>query len=125
MRNMVLLGLAGGVGTLARYGLTGFVYRLARQTFPFGTLSVNLVGCLLLGVVMHLVRHHPAVGPETRTVIGVGLLGGFTTFSAFGYETLELLQGGSPLLAGANVTANVVLGTAAAWAGLLVGKLLF
>lgn len=125
MRNMVLLGLAGGIGTLARYGLTGVVHRLARHAFPYGTLAVNLVGCLLLGLLMHLVRHHPTVGPETRTLVGVGLLGGFTTFSAFGYETLELLQGGSPLLAGANVTANVVLGIAAAWVGLLVGRLFF
>lgn len=125
MRNLILLGLAGGVGTLARYGLTGSVHRVARPTFPVGTLSVNLLGCLLLGLVMHLVRQHPAAGPETRTLLGVGLLGGFTTFSAFGYETLELLEGGSPLLAGANVTAHVVLGIGAAWIGLVLGKLLF
>ncbi len=125
MRNMVLLGLAGGIGTLARYGLTGVVHRFTRHPFPFGTLAVNLLGCLLLGVVMHLVQHHPTVGPEARTLIGVGLLGGFTTFSAFGYETLELLQGQAPLLAGANVLANVILGIAAAWIGLLVGRLLF
>lgn len=125
MRNLILLGLAGALGTLGRYGLTGVVHRLARETFPLGTLCVNLLGSLLIGLVMQLVREQQALGPEARTVIVVGLLGGFTTFSAFSYETLELLQGGSPLLAGANVTAHVVLGMGAVWIGFVLGRLLF
>ena len=125
MRKLILLGLGGALGTLGRYGLTGLVHRFARETFPLGTLCVNLVGSLVIGLVMHLVRDQQALGPQARTVIVVGFLGGFTTFSAFSYETLELLQGGSPLLAGANVTAHVVLGIGAVWIGFALGRLLF
>lgn len=73
---------------------------------------------------MQLVLHQRALAPEARTLIIVGLLGGFTTFSAFGYETFELLQGGSFYLAALNVTGNVVLGIAAVWTGMLAGRLL-
>jgi CrcB protein len=122
---ILLLGIAGGIGTIARYSLTGFVHRFARETFPLGTLAVNVLGCLLIGVVMHLVRDRQVFSPETRNFVVVGLLGGFTTFSAFGYETSELLQRGSLLLAAANIAGNVVLGIAAVWFGMVAGWLLF
>ena len=125
MRNLLLLGLAGGLGTVARFWISGLMHRYTRETFPLGTLAVNFLGCLLIGLVMHLARDQQALSPTARTIIVVGLLGGFTTFSAFGYETLELLQGGSALVAGANVAANVVLGIGAVWVGAAVGRLLF
>jgi CrcB protein len=125
LRKLLLLGLAGGVGTLARYWLSGLVQRFGRETFPTGTLCVNLLGCFFIGLVMYLARDQQALSPESRSVIVVGLLGGFTTFSAFGYETLELLQGGAPLAAGANVAANVVLGIGAVWMGTVAGRLFF
>ena len=124
MLKLAVLGVAGGIGTVARYWLTGLVHRFARETFPFGTLAVNVLGCLLIGIVMHLVRDHQALGPEARTLVIVGLLGGFTTFSAFGYETFELLHGGSFFLAAANVAGNVVLGTGAVWLGMIAGRAL-
>lgn len=124
MLKLLMLGLAGAIGTVARYWLTGLIHRFARETFPVGTLAVNVLGCLLVGLVMQLVLHQRSLAPEARTLIIVGLLGGFTTFSAFGYETFELLQGGSFYLAALNVTGNVVLGIAAVWTGMLAGRLL-
>jgi CrcB protein len=94
MLRLLALALAGAIGTLARYWLTGLVHRFGKETFPLGTLVVNLLGCFLIGIVMYLVREHESLTPEMRVVLIVGLLGGFTTFSAFGYETLELLRGG-------------------------------
>jgi len=125
LRKLLLLAIAGGVGTVARYWVSGLAQRVGRETFPLGTLTVNLVGCLLLGFAMHLVRDRQALSPETRTVVTVGLLGGFTTFSAFGYETLELFRGGSTLLAVVNVAGNVLLGLLAIALGASAGRMLF
>jgi fluoride exporter len=121
---LLLLGIAGGIGTLARYWLSGLTHRSARWTFPLGTLAVNVLGCVLIGLVMQLVQDRQVLRPETRTFIVVGLLGGFTTFSAFGYETFELMRGGSFLLAGANIAGNVVVGIGAVWLGTVAGRLL-
>jgi len=117
MRQLIAIALAGALGTLGRYGLSGVVQRMGRASFPVGTLAVNLVGCLLIGIVMELVREHPMLSPQTRSVLVVGFLGGFTTYSAFGYETTELLRGGGVALAALNVGAHVVLGVLAVVAG--------
>lgn len=125
MLKLFALGVAGGIGTLARYWLANLAHRFMRGTFPIGSLVVNLLGCLLIGLVMYLVREHQTLHPEARTVVCVGLLGGFTTFSAFGFETFELVRRGSFALAGANVAGNVVLGIGAVWLGTLAGRALF
>ncbi|HEY3176235.1 MAG TPA: fluoride efflux transporter CrcB [Candidatus Polarisedimenticolia bacterium] len=124
MLKLSALAVAGALATLARYWLTGFVHRYTRETFPTGTLVVNVLGCFLIGLVMYLVREQQAFGPETRVVIVVGLLGGFTTFSAFGYETIELLRGGDLPLAGLNILGNVLVGVLAVWLGAAAGRVL-
>jgi fluoride exporter len=121
---LIALAAAGALGTLARYWLTGFVHRYGRATFPSGTLAVNIVGCFLIGLVMCLVREHQAFGPEARVIIVVGLLGGFTTFSAFGYETFELCRGGELILAALNIIGNVLVGLLAVWLGAVAGRTL-
>jgi CrcB protein len=122
MLKLLALATAGALGTLARYWLTGLVHRHVRESFPAGTLVVNLLGCFFIGLVMTLVRDHAAFGPEARVVIVVGLLGGFTTFSAFGYETLELVRGGDILGAGLNVVGSVLVGVVAVWLGSVAGR---
>lgn len=122
MLKLFALAIAGALGTLARYGLSGFVHRQSRGLFPYGTLVVNLLGCVVIGWVMFLVQEHQAFRPETRVVIVVGFLGGFTTFSAFAYETTELLRGGALLPALLNVLGNVVLGVTGVWLGAVVGR---
>lgn len=115
---MVLLVAAGGaLGAVLRYGLSGLVQARTGAVFPYGTLAVNVVGCLLMGVISELAESRGALEPGTRALITVGVLGGFTTFSAFGNETLNLLRDGERALAAGNIAANLVLALAAVWAG--------
>jgi len=114
---LLIVGAGGFLGAVARYGLSGLVHRLAGAGFPWGTLAVNVVGCLLIGGLMVWGEDRPMLSPTARLFLTVGLMGAFTTFSTFGYETLELLRDRQATLAGVNVAANVLLGLAAVWAG--------
>jgi CrcB protein len=122
MAKTLLVGIGGFLGTLLRYGLSGLAHRCFPTTFPIGTLLVNVVGCLAVGAVWSLVIHRGWLGPDARTFLTVGILGGFTTFSAFGYETFQLLLERRYLSAGGNVAANVVLGILAVIVGWLAAK---
>lgn len=103
---------------MLRYWLGGLVQdQTGDGGFPSGTLAVNLIGCLAIGLLAYLIDSRGAAGPATRAFLLVGVLGGFTTFSAFGNETLNLIRDGETALAGANILANVVLGLGAVWAG--------
>jgi CrcB protein len=116
--NAALVGSGGFVGAMCRYGLSGFVQRnVALATFPYGTLAVNLLGCLLIGIAVGLVDSRQMFGPEFRLFALIGLLGGFTTYSTFGYETFALLRDAEFLRAAANVTVHVFLGLALVWIG--------
>jgi fluoride exporter len=114
----LVLGVAigGALGSVLRFWLGGLAQGTGR-VFPWGTLAVNVAGCFVIGAVSHLVEARGAAGPATRAFLLVGLLGGFTTFSAFGNETLNLVRDGERLLAAGNVVANVGLGLLAVWAG--------
>ena len=115
---MVLLVAAGGAaGAVLRYGLSGLVQGRTGAVFPYGTLAVNVVGCLVMGVISELAESRGALEPGTRALLTVGVLGGFTTFSAFGNETLNLLRDGERALAAGNIAANLILALAAVWAG--------
>lgn len=88
----LLICLGGAIGTGVRYGLSVWIARTVETTFPYGTLLVNLAGSFLLGVVMQLSLSTQIVGADTRLIIGTGMLGGFTTYSTFNYETLALMR---------------------------------
>ncbi len=116
--NAALVGSGGFIGALLRYGLSGLVHRLVPlTTFPYGTLTVNLVGCLLIGAFIGLVEVRHLFGPEFRTFTLIGILGGFTTFSSFGLETMALLRDNQYLPAAVNVGIHVILGLALVWLG--------
>lgn len=118
MWNLPLIALGGALGALARYLAGGAVHRLfPAVAFPVGTLAVNVLGCLLIGFLGGLAEARHGMGPEARGFLLVGLLGGFTTFSSFGYETLALARDAEMGRALLNVAASVVLGLAAVWAG--------
>ncbi len=118
----LLLGLAGAVGTLARYGLTGLVQRLFRSEFPWGTLTVNLVGCCLAGLVWAAAESRVQISAQTRTIVLVGFMGAFTTFSSLMLETGNLLRDSQWAWAAGNVVLNNVLGILALVAGLAAGR---
>ena len=116
--NAALVGTGGFIGAIARYGISGLVQRSAAlSSFPYGTLAVNMLGCLLIGIAVGLVDSRQVFGPDFKLFAVVGLLGGFTTWSTFGYETLTLLRDADYLRATANVAIHIVLGLVLVWAG--------
>lgn len=117
MRGMLLIGAAGAFGAMARYGVGLVVHRLLGHHFAFGTLAVNVLGCLLLGALIAFEAATNWITPPLRLLGAVGFLGAFTTFSAFGFETFRYLQSGATHLAALNVAANLVLGLGAVWLG--------
>jgi CrcB protein len=121
---MDLIGLAvgGAAGTLCRYGMTLLALRALGPRFAFGTLAVNVSGCFVLGFLMHLFGESGAASRALRLALTTGFLGGFTTFSTFGYETVRYWESGETALAFANVAANIVLGVLATWAGLMAAR---
>lgn len=111
-----LVGLGGFVGAVCRYALSGAVHRgLPETTFPVGTLVVNLLGCLLIGYLAGLADSRQLFAPEFRLFAFIGLLGGFTTFSTFGYETVALARDAGFGQAVVNVGLHVILGLVMVW----------
>jgi len=116
--NAMAVGSGGFLGALSRYGLSGLVHRhMPLTTFPYGTLVVNLLGCLLIGLLTGLGEARQVFGPEVRLFALIGLLGGFTTFSTFGYETFAMIRDSEYVRAAANVGVHVILGLVLVWIG--------
>ena len=114
---ILVVGLGGFCGSVARFLLSGLVHRLLPPAFPYGTLVVNVIGCLAIGYLGGLVQVRSLLGPSQRLFLLIGVLGGFTTFSTFAYETLGLAQGSEFAKAALNTGAHVTLGLTAAWLG--------
>lgn len=114
----LLLAVAGGAGTVARALLTALAGRLCGGDFPWGTLAVNLLGAAAFGAVVAACRSRGALAPGTEALVLVGLLGGFTTFSSYAFQALELLQQGRPATALAYVVISNLAGLAAVWTGM-------
>jgi len=123
VQKLVWLALAGAMGTLARYGLAGFVHRINGASFPWGTLAVNVLGCFLAGLVWALFENRWMVSGETRVIVLVGFMGAFTTFSAFILETDELVRSAEWMYAAANIAMQVGLGFVAFMVGAALGSL--
>lgn len=124
MQKTIFIGFAGLVGTLIRYWLSGFVARQYGESFPWGTVVVNLIGSFLAGALYHLAEERFLISPTLRTLIFIGLLGGFTTFSSYGLQTFALLRDGQIGLATLNIAVSNVLGLLLVWAGYVVFKAL-
>jgi fluoride exporter len=124
MLKIFLIGLAGFAGTLSRYWLSGVVARRYGETFPLGTLVVNLVGCFLAGLLFYLMQERFLVNQTMRTAVFIGLLGGFTTFSSIGLQTFTLLQDGEFGLAALNIGISNLTGLFLVWAGYTLAKIL-
>ena len=121
---ILLVGMGGLLGSVGRYALSGLVYRFVpAAVMPYGTMVVNVLGCLIIGLLGGLADARQVIGSGTRLFVFIGLLGGFTTFSTFGYETLALARDGEYLRAGANVVLTVFLCLLSVWVGHAIGRM--
>lgn len=124
MYKILLIGVLGLVGTLARYWLSGWADQWWGGAFPFGTLIVNLIGCLAIGFLFHATEEKYLIDPAIRSAVLIGFLGGFTTFSSFAIQSLNLLRDGEIFLAGTNILISNIAGLCLAWVGYAISRAL-
>lgn len=119
----LLVAAGGAIGSVARYALSTFVLRVTGTLFPLGTFVVNAVGCLCFGLVVGAAAQRITLSPEARAFVLAGILGGFTTFSSYVFESAELIRDGQMAAAVVNVAGQVVAGLVAFWIGTALGGL--
>lgn len=125
MGRVLLVGLGGFIGSAVRYGLGGWLARLkSGWSFPIETLVINVTGCLVIGLLAGLAETRGVFTGPTRAFLFIGVLGGYTTFSTFGYETFQLMRDGQFGVAALSVTLQVGVGLTAVWAGDALARLI-
>ena len=124
IKNLLLVGLGGGIGSIARYLCQKWFNENYPHPFPWGTFLVNLIGCFLIGVFYAATEKSTVLSPQTRLLLIAGFCGGFTTFSTFAFENMNLLRSGDLLYFSVYIIASVVLGIAGVFAGIAIMKLL-
>jgi len=120
MARFLLVCLGGAAGTGARYLLGGWAQRALGATFPWGTLIINALGSLLIVIIMHLGIQRGVIAPDLRVILTTGIMGGFTTYSTFNYETIRLFQDGALALGALNIAATVLVCLLAGGLGVLI-----
>jgi CrcB protein len=125
MLEILFIAAAGAIGALSRWGITRLSAVLWGDNFAWGTFIANVVGCFLLGFLMHISLVSDKFSPAIRTALTVGFLGALTTFSTFSYETIQYVEDGNWTTAGANIAANLIIGLAATFGGLALGRALY
>ncbi len=124
MKLYLIVTLGSGIGGLLRYVISDFVYKYSTSLFPYGTLTVNVVGSFILGLVIFYLDSIKLISSEMRLFLTIGLCGGLTTFSTFSYETVKLIQDSQYLLASANILLNVFVTILAVLLAAFISKLL-
>jgi CrcB protein len=125
MLRVFLVGAGGFLGAILRYAIGGWVHGFLQNAwFPYGTLVVNVAGCLLIGFLAGLAEQRSLLGPELRVFLFIGILGGFTTFSSFAYETFSLARDAENLAAAVNIFAQLLLGLLGVWFGNALARLM-
>ena len=122
MMEILSVAVGGALGAVCRYLLGNFISRMSGSALPWGTFAINIIGCFCMGLLMTLIVERGLLPAAWRLFLCVGLLGGFTTFSSFGYESLMLLTEGNIAAAAAYSGGSLLLGLLAAGAGVLAGK---
>ena len=115
--NLLLIAIGGAFGSVARYLLSAFVLRVTGSLFPIGTFVVNLVGCVVFGAIAGAAEQRVPLSPDLRLLLLVGVLGGFTTFSSYAFESFSLLRDGQWVAAAINMVGQVLAGLVGVWAG--------
>jgi CrcB protein len=124
IKNIALVGLAGGIGSIARYICQKYMAQWYPHPFPIGTFIVNILGCFLIGLFYGLSERGNLMTPEWRILLTAGFCGGFTTFSSFAYENVHLLKSNDFLYFGLYTGGSVILGIAATFCGMALLKLI-
>jgi len=122
MNQIVAIGIGGALGSMARFGLSTWVYALLGRNFPYGTFVVNVLGCLAMGVLFVLFTERFSDSSVLRAGVLIGVLGGFTTFSSFSIETFNLIEQGEAAKAGLYVLSSTLVCVVSTWAGVLMGR---
>jgi CrcB protein len=122
LKNYLIVFIGGGIGAGLRYWLTGIIPRYAGTDFPYGIFAVNIIGCFFIGVIMSSMEERFLISPALRVFLTIGILGGFTTFSTFSYETISLLRDAELLKASVYIIGSVVLCLFGTYAGSTIGK---
>jgi fluoride exporter len=116
--SIIFVALGGALGSVSRYLLGTWTQSASKSIdFPYGTLAVNLIGCFVIGFLAQLAEARGVFTPEARALVFIGILGGFTTFSSFGNDTINLFRDGEMFNAFLNIGANVIFGLALVWLG--------
>jgi CrcB protein len=124
MIKLIYIGVGGFMGSISRYLVSGAFYKITKSaSFPFGTLAVNVLGCLFIGFLSGLAEDRHLFNPEIRLFLFIGFLGGFTTFSTFGLEVLSFLRDGQFMSSFLNLILHLILGFGAVWMGFSLSKL--
>ncbi len=123
MLEVIIVTIGGGLGSAARYLVSTWAAARFGAGFPYGTLIVNIVGCFIIGAFVTMTTERLIISPYWRLFVTVGIVGGFTTFSSFSYETIHLLQEAEVLRAFYNVGFNVIVGFSATWLGISFARL--
>lgn len=125
MLKLIIVGTGGFIGAILRYLVSGAVQTsLPNTTFPYGTMAVNILGCLLIGIGSGLMAARQIFSPEIRAFLFIGILGSFTTFSTFGLETFNLAKDGQNLMALFYLGFSIVAGFFAVYSGFVISKLI-
>ena len=122
MEKYLFIGLGGFFGSIARFGLASFIQNKTVSLFPYGTMIVNISGCFIIGILMTLFQERIAVSQNVRLFLIIGILGGFTTFSSFSYDTFALMKSGNFFSAGLNAGVSLFGCLIATWIGFYVGE---
>lgn len=122
MGQVLAIGIGGAIGSLLRFWMSAWVHTFAGRSFPYGTLTVNVLGCLVMGVLFVLFTERFSDNTVLRAGVLIGVLGGFTTFSSFSIETFNLIEQGAPLRALANMALSLALCVSGTWLGVIVGR---
>lgn len=124
MQKILLLALAGGLGSLSRFGLSGLAHRVLGQSFPYGTALVNVLGCFLFGLVWSALENRIGLSPQVRGIVLTGFMGAFTTFSTYIFETMTFIQHSQWLLAMVNLAGQNIIGLTFIFLGLSLGRVI-
>ena len=122
MSQVIAIAIGGAFGSVLRYGLSTWVHTLVGRSFPYGTLAVNVLGCLAMGVLFVLLVERMGESAVWRAGLLIGVLGGFTTFSTFSIETFNLIEQGAMAKAAGNMAASLILCVGATWLGVILAR---